>query len=296
VTISDDDPCRRHKIPHLWWLGAKKQYYSVILSITAVTCNLGPRPSEYHNFLPGRQTRRAEQATLQTTWAYDQTWWTKKNRIKNFHKLTIKMILFASTEGYKTVPAKPVESCNCFMNCKTVVFAEQALNSQFESKGIGKVSFSSGYMANMYLGIILWSSSNTPSNQSPFSLSKLKPIRALEQENHKLTLQLILTQGWGMTIEEIKASNKQEVYPPMNFHKLLDQLTIFVMSNNIFFGKFSIRSQSSGLLLSQIKYYKITFKAMECLKKEFPSKFLLAVNKCYQAITNPKSDGIKLND
>ncbi len=38
--IGDDDPCRRHKIPHLWWLGAKKQYYSVVFNITAVTCNL----------------------------------------------------------------------------------------------------------------------------------------------------------------------------------------------------------------------------------------------------------------
>ncbi len=27
-------------IPHLWQFGAKKQYYSVIFSITAVTCNL----------------------------------------------------------------------------------------------------------------------------------------------------------------------------------------------------------------------------------------------------------------
>ncbi len=42
VTIGDDDPCRQHKIPHLRQLDAKKQYYSVIfsISITAVTCNL----------------------------------------------------------------------------------------------------------------------------------------------------------------------------------------------------------------------------------------------------------------
>ncbi len=40
VTIGDDDLCRRHKIPHWWRLGANKQYYSVIFSITAVMCNL----------------------------------------------------------------------------------------------------------------------------------------------------------------------------------------------------------------------------------------------------------------
>ena len=40
VTIGEDDLCRWHKIPHLWRLGTKKQYYSVIFSITAVMCNL----------------------------------------------------------------------------------------------------------------------------------------------------------------------------------------------------------------------------------------------------------------
>ncbi len=40
VTIGDNDLCRWHIIPHFRQLGAKKQYYSVIFSITAVTCNL----------------------------------------------------------------------------------------------------------------------------------------------------------------------------------------------------------------------------------------------------------------
>jgi hypothetical protein len=41
VTIGDNDPCHRHEIPHLSRLGGQKQYYSVIFSINAVTCNLG---------------------------------------------------------------------------------------------------------------------------------------------------------------------------------------------------------------------------------------------------------------
>ena len=40
VTIGDNNLCCRQKIPHLWQLGGRKQDYSVIFSITAVTCNL----------------------------------------------------------------------------------------------------------------------------------------------------------------------------------------------------------------------------------------------------------------
>jgi hypothetical protein len=130
----------------------------------------------------------------------------KKNRIKNFHKLTLKMILFASVMDSDTVPDKPVDSCKRFMNCKSVALAKQELNNQFESCGMGKVSLFPGYKANTYLGTFLWSRNNTPSNHSPFSFMEFEPIQASEQKkNHHLTLQLILTQGQGMTAKEIKA-------------------------------------------------------------------------------------------
>jgi hypothetical protein len=59
-----------------------------------------------------------------------------------------------------------------------VALAEQELNNQFEFQGMGEVIFSPGYMANTYLGIFLWSSNDTPSNHSPFSLLELEIIRA----------------------------------------------------------------------------------------------------------------------
>ncbi len=57
-------------------------------------------------------------------------------------------------------------------------------------------------------------------NHSPFSFAEVKPIRVAEQKSRHLTLQLILTQDQGMLVKEIKASNKHEVHPPMNFHEL----------------------------------------------------------------------------
>ncbi len=68
----------------------------------------------------------------------------------------------------------------------------------------------------------------------------------------------------------------------MNCHKLSDQLTMFATGNGIFFREFSVRSQSIWSLLLQMERYKSTFKVMEHLHKEFPSKFLLAVDKRYQ--------------
>jgi len=57
-----------------------------------------------------------------------------------------------------------------------------------------------------------------------------------EQMNHHLTLQLILRQGKGMTVNEIKAANKQEVNAPMNFINMTMRLNTFSDAHDIFLG------------------------------------------------------------
>ena len=99
-----------------------------------------------------------------------------------------------------------------------------------------------GYIANIYSGSLIWASRDTPSNHSPFSFAEVKPIRASEQKTRHLTLQLILTQGREMSVGEIKASNKQEVRPPMNFKELQEQLLMFTVATDILFGELSIGS------------------------------------------------------
>jgi hypothetical protein len=99
-----------------------------------------------------------------------------KNRVKNLHKSTIKMLLIASAMNNKMVPTDLTESCKHFINSKTAALAEQELNLQFKNRGMPKVTFSSAYTLNMYHRIFLWSSADTPSNHSPFSLSKAEPI------------------------------------------------------------------------------------------------------------------------
>jgi hypothetical protein len=192
-----------------------------------------------------------------------------KNIFKNLRDSTIKMILFASATDSEDYPDKPIDSFKRIINSKMVALAEQELNTQFESHGLSEVSF---------LGNLLWSSSDSPSNHSPFSLAEVEPLRADEQKNCHITLQLVLTQGRGMTVDEIKASNKQEVHPPMNFHELQEQIKMFLVSTKIFFGYLSIGSQYFEALLNMISLYKTTFKAKERLGEQFAAKFLFAVD------------------
>jgi hypothetical protein len=109
-----------------------------------------------------------------------------------------------------------------------------------------------------------------------------EPIRLDEHKNRHLTLQLILTQGQGMTVNKIKASNKQEVQVPMNLHKMAEQTKMFTITNNIFFGKLNLSFQCLRSLQTMIDRTRSTFKARERLDTEFYAKFLFAVNTCYQ--------------
>ncbi len=47
-----------------------------------------------------------------------------------------------------------------------------------------------------------------------------------------------------MSVKEIKAPNKQEVHPPMNFHELQEQLLMLTVASIILFGDLSFGVQS----------------------------------------------------
>jgi len=48
-----------------------------------------------------------------------------------------------------------------------------------------------------------------------------------------------------MSVEEIIASNKQEIHPPMNFHELQEQLLMFTVASIILFGELTLESNAS---------------------------------------------------
>jgi hypothetical protein len=148
----------------------------------------------------------------------------------------------------------------------------------------------------MYNGILLWSSMDTPSNHSPFTFSEAKPIRMSEQMNPHLTLQLILTQGKGMTVDEIKAANKQEVNAPMSFNGMTMQLNMFTVANDIFLGELSVGSQCLRALQTMVEANRTTFKARAIADEEFYSKFLFAVDSRYQIWLRENRKARKCNE
>jgi hypothetical protein len=81
------------------------------------------------------------------------------------------MILFASALDNEEIPNELVDSCKRIINSKTMALTEQELNNQFESHGLNEVSFLPGY-TNVYAGSLIWASSDTPSNHSPFSFAE----------------------------------------------------------------------------------------------------------------------------
>ena len=205
-----------------------------------------------------------------------------KNRVKSLHDATLKMLLFASAMDNEDVPTDLTDSCKRIINSKTVALAEQELNMQFESRGMNMVSFPPGYTSNMYNGLLLWSCMDTPSNHSPFTFREAEPIKMAEQINRHLTLQLILTQGRGMTVDEIKASNKQEVNAPMSFSEMTLQLEMFTIANDIFLGELSVGSQCLRALQTSIMSNRSVFRAREIADEQFYSKFLFAVDSRFQ--------------
>ena len=81
---------------------------------------------------------------------------TSKNQFKHLHDTSIEMFLFASAFDNEEIPDKQVDSCKRIINTsKTVALAEQKLNNQFKSHGLNAVSFSPGYIVNVYAGSLI---------------------------------------------------------------------------------------------------------------------------------------------
>ncbi len=72
----------------------------------------------------------------------------------------------------------------------------------------------------------------------------------------------------------------------MSFYDLQEQLLMFTAATNIIFGELSVGSQCLKALSNMMIHHKSIFKAKERLDKEFPAKFLLAVDTRFQIWLN----------
>jgi hypothetical protein len=205
----------------------------------------------------------------------------KKDRFKKLHSSTKQLILFASADDADDVPPEVVDSCKRFINAETTGIAEQELNLQFKNLGLQDAAFSPGLTQALYAGKFIWADKSTPSNFSPFSFFEVEPLAIAEQQNRHLILHLVETQGKGKTLDEIKASNKQEVKAPTTYLEMTHQLSFFAGACSIFFGENSIPCQAVTALVTLVERNRHILKAREADKK-FMSQFLFAVDTRFQ--------------
>jgi hypothetical protein len=205
----------------------------------------------------------------------------KKDRLKKLHPSVMKFLLFASVENANIVPTDINEGCKCFINAESEGLADQELNIQFQTRNLPDVAFSMGFTQALYGGRFRWADQSTPSEFSPFLMYEVEPIQAAEQQNRHFVLHIILTQGKGRTLDEIKSSSKQIVKAPTTYLEMLSQLKFFAGACDLFFGEHSTATTSINTLIIFVKKYKQTFRANE-IQEEFVSQFLFAVDKRMQ--------------
>lgn len=229
-------------------------------------------------------TRQSEEAATHNDLMNRQLHYTmerddkKKDRIKKLHPSVKHLLLFASAEDADNVPDDILDSCKRFINAESEGNADLELNMQFKNLNLHDAAFLIGFIQALYNGRFLWADRSTPSNFSPFCIFEVEPLLAAEQQNRHFTLHIVLTQGKGRTIEEIKAGSKQEVKAPTSYLEMIQQLNYFSGACNIFFGEFSVATSSIQALINVVEKYKHIFKAREARETEFVSKFLFAVD------------------
>ena len=206
------------------------------------------------------------------------------DRSKDLHEPFLKMIRFASAEdGDSPVPDKPVESCLKFLNKKSQQLAGLELRNQFNMIKMKACGFLPGLIAQLYLGRFLWTNPLSPSNFSPFSFFELSPLDMKEHNEQQVLCHTIQEYGQGQTVDELTKASNQTVKVPTDYPGMLQQLKYFAGASSIFLGEASLGTQSLMALVELVDTYSHEFKINAVTDSTYMAKFLLAVDKRFQA-------------
>ncbi len=111
------------------------------------------------------------------------------------------------------------------INSNTAGMANKELQRQMAGLGHSDAGFAHGLAASLCAGDIRWNNQTTPSNLSPFTVFELDPHSAT-QSKCCMQLHILSKNTEGKSLEEIKASQIQEVKVPKSF-KELHQVLLF---------------------------------------------------------------------
>jgi hypothetical protein len=137
-------------------------------------------------------------------------------------------------------------------------------------------AFAHGLTSSLYVGDILWNNRTTPSNLSPFTVFELDSL-SMMQTARCLHLRLLSKNTKGKLLDEIKASQIQEVKVPTTFEELHQTLLFYSGITSILFGPCSGLVAGVKSFATAIQTKKIIFKGHIATDSNLPTKILYAM-------------------
>jgi hypothetical protein len=154
--------------------------------------------------------------------------------------------------------------------------ADKELQSQMLALGHADTGFAHGLAASLYIGNILWNNCSTQSNLSPFTVFELDLLSTM-QAMRCLQLHLLSKNTEGKLLNEIKASQIQEVKVPTTFEELHQILLFYLGITLILFGAGSAIMAGVKSFAMAILSEKIIFKGRIAADSKLPAKILYAM-------------------
>ncbi len=200
----------------------------------------------------------------------------KKNEAEKWHATTRRLVLNAASTNSNS-PAEDIPtSYLTIINSDTAGMAEKEIQSQMAGLGHSDAGFAHGLAASLYAGDIKWNNRTTPSNLSPFTVFELDPLSVMQSERCK-QLHILSKNTEGNSLEEIKASQIQEVKVLKSFEELHQVLLFYSGITSILFGTRSALADGVKLFASVILTEKIIFKGRIGADGKLPAKIVYAM-------------------
>ena len=137
------------------------------------------------------------------------------------------------------------------------------------------------------------------SNFSPFSFFELLPLDMKEHNEQQVLCHTIQEYGQGQSVDELTKASNQKVRVPTDYKDMVQQLKYFVGASTIFLGVDSLGTQSLMALVELVESHSHEFKINAVTDNTYMAKFLLAVDKRFQAWLSDcmeKEDRVDVDD
>jgi hypothetical protein len=200
----------------------------------------------------------------------------KKNKAEKWHPTSQCLVLNAASTDSNS-PAKEIPaSYLCIINSDTALMADKELQSQMSELGHADAGFAHGLASSLFVGNILWNNCTTLSNLSPFTIFELDPLLTTQMARC-LHLHLLSKNTKGKSLDEIKASQIQEVKVPTTFEELHQTLLFYSGITSILFGPCSVLVAGVKSFATAIQTKKIIFKGRIITDSNLPTKISYAM-------------------